>query len=38
MEQGINERSGLQSLLKCGTNCGTCVVEIDKLLNKHKAQ
>ena len=38
VEQGINERSGLQSLLKCGTNCGTCVVEIDKLLNKHKAQ
>ena len=38
VEQGINERSGLQSLLKCGTNCGTCVVEIDKLLDKHKAQ
>ena len=34
-EQGISELSGLQSLLRCGTNCGTCVVELKKLLHKH---
>lgn len=34
--QGVNERAGLQALLKCGTNCGTCVVEVDKLLDKHR--
>ena len=34
-EQGIGELSGLQSLLRCGTNCGTCVVELKKLLHKH---
>ena len=33
-EQGITELSGLQSLLRCGTNCGTCVVEIKKILHK----
>ncbi len=38
VEQGIHERSGLQSLLKCGTNCGTCVAEIDKLVEKHRPQ
>jgi assimilatory nitrate reductase catalytic subunit len=35
--QGINERAGLQALLKCGTNCGTCVVELDKLVLKHRS-
>ena len=24
--------------LKCGTNCGTCVVELDKLVAKHRPQ
>ena len=33
-EQGITELSGLQSLLRCGTNCGTCVVELKKILHK----
>ncbi|MFC3913933.1 molybdopterin-dependent oxidoreductase [Pseudaeromonas sharmana] len=38
VEQGIQERSGLQSLLKCGTNCGTCIGEIDKLVAKYRPQ
>ena len=38
VEQGIQERSGLQSLLKCGTNCGTCIVEIDKLVAQYRPQ
>lgn len=33
-EQGITELTGLQSLLRCGTNCGTCVVELKKILHK----
>ena len=37
-QQGIHERAGLQALLKCGTNCGTCVVELDKLVAKHRPQ
>ena len=35
-QQGITELGGLQALLKCGTNCGTCVVELDKLLIQHR--
>ena len=35
-EQGVNELAGLQGLLKCGSNCGTCLPEIDKLLIQHR--
>ena len=31
-QQGIHELAGLQASLKCGTNCGTCVGELEKLL------
>ena len=33
--QGVSELAGLQALLGCGSNCGTCLPEIDKLLIKH---
>lgn len=33
--QGVSELPGLQALLGCGSNCGTCLPEIDKLLIKH---
>ncbi|WP_429110487.1 molybdopterin-dependent oxidoreductase [Aeromonas media] len=33
--QGVGELAGLQALLGCGSNCGTCLPEIDKLLIKH---
>lgn len=33
--QGVSELPGLQALLSCGSNCGTCLPEIDKLLIKH---
>lgn len=38
VQQGISERSGLQQLLRCGTNCGTCLGEIDRLLACHGPQ
>lgn len=33
--QGVSELAGLRALLGCGSNCGTCLPEIDKLLIKH---
>lgn len=35
-EQGVSELAGLQGLLQCGSNCGTCLPEIDKLLIQHR--
>jgi assimilatory nitrate reductase catalytic subunit len=35
IRQGVSELAGLQALLGCGSNCGTCLPEIDKLLIKH---
>nr|WP_246771425.1 (2Fe-2S)-binding protein [Aeromonas hydrophila] len=35
VRQGVSELAGLQALLGCGSNCGTCLPEIDKLLIKH---
>lgn len=35
IRQGVGELAGLQALLGCGSNCGTCLPEIDKLLIKH---
>ena len=31
----MSEAGRLQALLGCGSNCGTCLPEIDKLLIKH---
>ncbi|MGL6349153.1 MAG: (2Fe-2S)-binding protein, partial [Aeromonas sp.] len=31
-QQGVNEIAGLQALLGCGSNCGTCLPEIARLL------
>ena len=31
-QQGVNEVAGLQALLGCGSNCGTCLPEVARLL------
>ncbi|MBZ6074030.1 (2Fe-2S)-binding protein [Aeromonas schubertii] len=35
-EQGIGEVAGLQALLGCGSNCGTCLPEVARLVERHR--
>ncbi|MBZ6067951.1 molybdopterin-dependent oxidoreductase [Aeromonas schubertii] len=36
-EQGIGEVAGLQALLGCGSNCGTCLPEVARLVERHRS-
>ena len=37
-QKGVNEVAGLQALLGCGSNCGTCLPEVARLLDTRQTE